>query len=242
MFHYDHIHVDLARRASGRNVCKPEPMSLPAPAPRLDVPVARAPTPQGPVYAQRELHDPYAVARDGQRTPPVAASPQPRDGTSPWAHSTPQMMQRPAGAMQGPTVIERSEPIRAASGQPLVLGNQAPPAGSFTISERVREALRRDQGQPSSQPQYQPPRPPAPSPAPMQQNPHGLVPPARIPNARLGADPIVTGSIGKPAAEKKPGKTGLPDSTLMNPQRFAEQAPSSEPASVFNLQPARAGK
>jgi hypothetical protein len=27
VFHYDHIHVDLARHASGRSICKPAPIS-----------------------------------------------------------------------------------------------------------------------------------------------------------------------------------------------------------------------
>jgi hypothetical protein len=43
-FHYDHIHVDLARRASGHTVCKPTPVELPLPPmSRQGVPVARGP-------------------------------------------------------------------------------------------------------------------------------------------------------------------------------------------------------
>jgi hypothetical protein len=68
-FHYDHIHVDLARRASGRKVCNPAPMTMPAPPPRYpeSVPMARAPSQQQPVVQ---------ASRSG-----------PRDATSPWAKS-----------------------------------------------------------------------------------------------------------------------------------------------------------
>ncbi|MEX0589736.1 MAG: extensin family protein [Xanthobacteraceae bacterium] len=206
MFHYDHIHVDLARRASGRNVCKPEPMTIRQPAPRLpeNVPVARA-----------------APAPWAQNAPQVADA----RAASPWSQNAPQPVQ---GAMAGPMVIEREPAIRAA-GPPLVLGGQAPPPQSFSaqapLADRVRQAL----GAPA----------PAQAPVPMQeppgyptgkQNPYGLVPPGRIPNARLGADPVVTGSIG--SAAKKSSTVGA---DLMSPESIAEQKASSEPASVFNL-------
>jgi hypothetical protein len=212
MFHYDHIHVDLARRASGRNVCKPAPMTMPAPPPRYpeSVPVARAPAP-------------YPAA---QQAPQVAARP----STSPWAQGPPQPVQR---SVQGPMVVEREEPMRAAVGPPLVLGNQAPPTHSFgtqlPLAERVRQSL----GAPVP---AQQPMPPMQQPG--YQNPYGLLPPGRIPNARVGADPTVTGSIAvekKSTADEK-GRRAT-EAKLMSPQSLAEQTPSSEPASVFNLQP-----
>jgi len=212
-FHYDHIHVDLARRASGRNVCNPAPMTLPAPPPRYpqDIPVARGPAQFPP----------------SQNVPQVASQP----STSPWAQSAPQSAQRPMQAVQGPTVVEREQPMRAAVGEPLVLGGQAPSTQSFgtplPLAERVRQSLgasaRVPQPMPAAQPTYS--------------NPSGLVPPGRIPNASLGSDPTVTGSI---TPEKKPTpneKAGPPAANLMNPQSVAEQAPSSEPASVFDLKP-----
>ena len=68
-------------------------------------------------------------------------------------------------------------------------------------------------------------------------NPYGLVPPGRIPNASFGADPTVTGSI-KPEIMPAPNvKAGPPAANLMSPQSVAEQAPSSAPASVFDLKP-----
>jgi hypothetical protein len=130
-------------------------------------------------------------------------------------------------------VIEREQGLRA-PGQPLVLGNQTPPRSAGApapIAERVRQAL-------GVQQQVQPLPPPQPTP----QNPYGLVPPGRIPNARLGVDQTVTGSIGgasrKAEAEKKaPNKSGA---NLMSPQPLADQEFPQEPASVFNLPAAKA--
>jgi hypothetical protein len=229
-FHYDHIHVDLARRASGRNVCNPAPMTLPPP-PRYpgEVPVARAPSQQQPVA----------------HAPQVA-----EDRTSPWVHGMPQprSAQHPA---PGPMVVEREAPTRAVVGPPLVLGNhglgsqgsdsqgfgnQAPPPDSLgaaaPLAQRVRDSL-------GIQPQGAPMRAPASVPA--RQNPYGLVPPGRIPSARTGADATVTGSIpeNKSTGNKKDERKVAVDAGLMSPKSIAEQAPSSEPASVFNLLPAK---
>ena len=130
--------------------------------------------------------------------------------------------------MQKPILVEREQPMRAAVGQPLVLGNQAPPTQSFgaqlPLADRVRQSL----GAPA--PMHQPP----PVRQPGYENPYGLMPPGRIPNARLGADPTVTGSI---AAEKKSDakdKSGRLDADLMSPRAMAEQTATSEAASVFD--------
>lgn len=253
MFHYDHIHVDLARRSSGRAICKPAPMTMPAPKLPLpeSMPVARAPAARPTKQAQNDFHDPYAVSRGGrpsQQAPIAAAS---RDATSPWAHGTPQIVQRPAPMPHGPSVVQRDEPVRAA-GTPLSLGNhslgnQAPSSNSFgapvPIAQRVRERLGfQQQAEPTrgrymEAPPMQTPPPPS---QPGYQNPYGLVPPGRIPSARLGADPTVTGSIPKETkgrSEPKKGTAGAPTTSagLMSPHSIAEQKPSSEAASVFNL-------
>jgi hypothetical protein len=246
MFHYDHIHVDLARRASGRAICKPAPMTLPAPKLPLpeSVPVARAPAQRAPVYAQnqKDFPDPYALGRNSRQISAPVASPQ-RDTTSPWAHGAPQAVNRPTIAPQGPMMVQREEPVRA-PGTPLTLGNhslgnQAPPPNSFgtpvPIAQRVRDQLGFQQ-QPAPM-QAPPPRQPG------YQNPYGLTPPGRIPNARFGADPVVvTGSIPKEtksSGEPKKGALSAPTSSasLMSSQSLVEQAPASEPASVFSLLP-----
>jgi hypothetical protein len=221
-FHYDHIHVDLARRASGRKVCNPAPMTMPPPPPRYpeSVPMARAPT------------QPQPVAQASQSGA--------RDATSPWANpARPKVWDPVPSDVQGPAVVERDEPMRAAVGSPLVLGdhslgNRPPPPDTFgaqaPIAQRVRDSL-------GIQPQGVPMR--APASVPSQQNPYGLVPPARIPSARTGADATVTASIPekKSAGKKKDERKDTVDAGLMSPKSIAEQSPSSEPASVFNLLP-----
>jgi hypothetical protein len=200
IFHHDHIHVDLARRASGRAVCKPEPMTVRPPAPRLpeSAPMVRAPVPS----------------------------------TSPWAQGASQQV-------QGPSVIEREPALRSA-GPPLVLGGKAPPPNSFgtqaPLADRVRQALG------TQAPAQAAPPPPQPS-QPTQYNPYGLVPPARIPNASLGADPVVTGSMGAQKKSKDEAKIlrAAAGTNLLSPESIPDQKSSSEPVSVFNLPRVKAG-
>jgi hypothetical protein len=212
-FHYDHIHVDLARRASGRTVCKPEPMTTRPPAPRMpeSVPIVRAPAPSTSPWAQNAPH--VANARN----------------TSPWSQTAPQQI-------QGPSVIQR-EPAMPAPGQPLVLGGQAPPTQNFgtpvPLAERVRQAIG------STSPGHAAPMP---APHPAQPNPYGLVPPARVPNASLRADPATTGSIDGQKKSREEGKfMRAGAANLMSPESIADQRESSEPASVFNLPRSNAG-
>jgi hypothetical protein len=62
-FHYDHIHVDLMRRANGRRICQPEAMDGEIVAARAQRPLAAAPLPRpraagAPLIDER--NDPYA--------------------------------------------------------------------------------------------------------------------------------------------------------------------------------------
>jgi hypothetical protein len=66
-FHYDHIHVDLARRASGHTVCKPAPVEMPLPPRSQGVPVARGPYGVPSSIAARQpapLVGPMVIARE----------------------------------------------------------------------------------------------------------------------------------------------------------------------------------
>ena len=45
-FHYDHFHLDLARRSSKRSVCRPAAEELPPPVSRRDIPMVRNMPPQ----------------------------------------------------------------------------------------------------------------------------------------------------------------------------------------------------
>ena len=222
-FHYDHIHVDLARRASERNVCNPAPMTSPPPPSRMpeSIPVARAPSQYPP------SQNAPRIANAPSNYPSASAS------TSPWAQAAPPAAPRPS---QGSAPTERREPVRAAVGEPLILGNQAPPPNTFGSQRPLAERVRQSLGTPA--PAQRPLSPPGQQP-PSYQNPYGLMPPGRIPNARIGADTTVTGSIAsdkKTAAGEKAARSGKLEANLMSPNSFAEQAPSSEPASVFDLQ------
>lgn len=56
-FHYNHFHLDMARRASGRNVCKPEPQEIPLPQSPYDrerIPIVRQAPQRGPAVVLRE--------------------------------------------------------------------------------------------------------------------------------------------------------------------------------------------
>jgi len=243
-FHYDHIHVDLARRASGRSVCNPAPMTSPPPPSRMpeSIPMVRGPSPYPQAQnVPRVANSPSATQWVNQTPREVAARapsnhPQASASTSPWAQAASQAIPR---STQGLTVVERREPMRAV-GDPLVLGNQnlgnhAPPPNTFGAQQPIAERVRQSLGTPVG-PLQQPPRQPIQHPG--QQNPYGLTPPARIPNARTGADPVVTSSIEptkKTSANEKAVRAGKHEAALMSPNSFAEQVPSSEPMSVFNL-------
>ena len=69
MFHYDHIHVDLMRRSSGRTICKPAPRPMPAPLMAVHVP-APAP-PETAAYPPQEAPEPPGLRPP--LAPPVAA-------------------------------------------------------------------------------------------------------------------------------------------------------------------------
>lgn len=232
-FHYDHIHVDLMRRP-GRTVCKPAPQTVrPPAAPQRPipqgVPMVRAPARQPAVQTRNEANDPFAISKRGRPVRVQAATAEPHmDPTSPWARQG--TGNSPVRA-RGPAAVAR-EPDPRPVGAPLVLGNQAPPAHSFgtplPIAERVRQSLGIGQ---------QPTSVRAPDAAPVQPNPYRLIPPGRIPSARTGVDATVTGSIPK---ETKRKTAPSPSANLMSPQSVAEQKPSSEAASVFDLPAGRA--
>jgi hypothetical protein len=243
MFHYDHIHVDLARRSSGRGICKPGPMTLPTPAPRApeSIPMVRGPSPYptaqtAPQVASASPTSPWINQTPREIAARIPSNPQPSTpSTSPWAQGAPQALPR---SVQGPAVVQRREPARAAVGEPLVLsnqnlGNQAPPPNTFGTQPPLADRVRQSLGAPV--PDARPM--PQPAPQPGYQNPYRLLPPGRIPNASLGSDPTVTGSIGSERNKPANDKVTQTDknASLLSPRSFAEELPSSEAASVFNL-------
>jgi hypothetical protein len=64
-FHYNHFHLDLARRSSGRAVCQPAPQEIappPSPYDRQGIPMVRQAPPGGPAVVMRESSPRSAVA------------------------------------------------------------------------------------------------------------------------------------------------------------------------------------
>jgi hypothetical protein len=72
MFHYDHIHVDLMRRTSGRAICKPAPRPLPAPLMAVKAPEAPPPQSYPP-----SAYPPPAPEPASLRPPAAPAGPSP---------------------------------------------------------------------------------------------------------------------------------------------------------------------
>lgn len=79
-FHYDHIHIDLMRRASGRSVCKPEPRRMQPPMEPRGMPMVRQQAPRGPALAMREpqpRYEPRHTQRPRDLPLPAGYQPQP---------------------------------------------------------------------------------------------------------------------------------------------------------------------
>jgi hypothetical protein len=108
-FHYDHFHLDLARRSSSRSICKPVPEEVPVPPmTRQNIPMARRQSPSAP-------QGPMVVTRQSLGQPgdlPLSSNPQP------------QMYEQ-----RGPMVVERQQPGRPAD-LPLSVTPQQPRAAN----------------------------------------------------------------------------------------------------------------
>ena len=135
-----------------------------------------------------------------------------------------------APPLTGPMVITR-ESMTQPAGEPMMLGQQAPPSSAFGRPIPVEVRALQSLGAPAAserQPSYRPSAP----------HPNRPVPPANIPTVRRGGDSLVTGSVS--GELKSPGKVG---SVLMSPDSIANQKDiPAEPASVFNLPRAKAGE
>jgi len=181
-FHYDHFHLDLARRSSARSICKPVPEELPPPPmSRENIPMARrqAPmAPQGPMVITRQTPN---------RTGDLPLNP----------NSQPPMYES-----RGPMVVERQQPGRPAD-LPLTLTPQQPPRAASGPSGIEQQPIYR--------------APP---------DPNRPLPPRNV-GAKLGSDPITTGSIAK-KRKKEPESSASPTpSYLMAPEPIANRKGSS---------------
>lgn len=220
IYHYDHIHVDLMRRASGRSACNPR--VTPPPPPNL--PVYKAPAYKAPLFgapwgesSAAPAEEPVGVPageeglapEDGYGSAPPPSAPQPAarpapahmpaagepmvlspPPSAPYASSYPAADPYPAQAT--PAAPSQNYPGQTypAQGYPA----QAYPAPSAYPSPAPYPAA---SDYPSAYPAAPAAAPPAA--APSRRAPPGVpLPPASIPLAKwLGLDPTPTGSTGK---------------------------------------------
>ena len=204
IYHYDHIHIDLMRRASGSSTCKPlaqrpNPPRLPvfkAPAykappygaswqagPMSAVPGAAAPAENyGPEGAEQEGYDGEASA-----PAPLAPAPsRPATARTMPAPAYPAAGRAPAGNVGAPMVLTPPAVDPYANGGyapgplPAAPAHQTYPAQTYPAQT------------------YPTPAPVAPAPAtPVRARPPGLLPPGSIPLAKwLGLDTTPTAATG----------------------------------------------
>ncbi|WP_425104908.1 extensin family protein [Ancylobacter sp.] len=208
IYHYDHIHIDLMRRASGSTTCKPL-AQRPIP-PRL--PVYKAPAYKAPPYgaswqtgpmssvpgAAQPAED-YGPAGDEQEGYDEATANAPL-APAPLAPARPAAARAaPAPAPAYPPAQAYPAPSRAPTGNvgaPMVL---TPPAanpyenGGYAADPYPAPAPAAPAYPAQS---YPAPRAPAPA-APASTRPPGLLPPGSIPLAKwLGLDTTPTGTAG----------------------------------------------
>ncbi len=115
VFHYDHFHLDLARRPSGRSVCRPAAEELPPPMyrDRQGVPMARQTPPQSPPMMAGRMPPRQGDLPLSANAQPMPRAPAPmvvqRDArpVGEPLSLTPPPVPRAANAPAGPAVIER---------------------------------------------------------------------------------------------------------------------------------------
>lgn len=189
-FHYDHLHLDLARRASNNSVCKPVPQELPTPAPepasfrtaqRTPNPAPTpAPAASWPPSPAQRLYDPYAIT--SPTAPAAQVRPQPAPTPAPAAPDA-LFANRPLAQLPPAHLSPPGQPVRQAPALPA-------PRTLAVPTRAAGEPLDLTAPRPIAVPQapaY------APTPAPAAPRP-GLRPPAPIPTASR-FDPVVTGSV-----------------------------------------------
>ncbi|MDO8535264.1 MAG: extensin family protein [Xanthobacteraceae bacterium] len=138
-FHYDHIHVDLARRASGHTVCKPTPVELPLPPMSQGVPVARGPyvIPSSNVATRPPappLVGPMVIAREPIRP---AGAPMMLGPEAPRSGAPTPVEARVLQSLGTPGAIERQPADRP----PVPVMNRPVPPANIPTARRSPDAL-----------------------------------------------------------------------------------------------------
>jgi len=119
-FHYDHIHVDLARRTSGRSVCKPVPQEVAPPArpyPESMPMTSRGRDPYAVTTTPAPSSAPRPVPPSRYASPPAPVGPDPMFANRPLADLPPPDL-APPGYPAGPRPVSAAP---RAAGEPLDL-------------------------------------------------------------------------------------------------------------------------
>ncbi|MDF2995574.1 MAG: Extensin family protein [Xanthobacteraceae bacterium] len=177
VYHYDHIHVDLMRRSSGRGICQPAPrMPQPPPGP-----------PMASQYpSQYPAQYPSQMPPNGSTYPPSA---------EPAAAEEPMHEGEPGPSDYGHGVDPSYQPSSRRPQQPQPAGY---PGG-------VEPGYLPPAPMPSGGYRQPYPANPYPPTAPRYPPPSGPLPPAGVPMVKWqrGTDPVVTGSTRSYAPEPK---------------------------------------
>ncbi|GAB4072065.1 extensin family protein [Ancylobacter sonchi] len=190
IYHYDHIHVDLMRSASGRTTCKPMPV-LPTP-PNLPVykapPMVAAPPQATPAYYPPPAAAPGSESEPEEMDAPVG---------EPMVLSPPPAAPQPPASYPKPTYASPSYP---SPGAPQPLAQPGYPAPIQPYGAPAAQAYPAQTYPAQGYPTQVAPASgyPAPAPAAQPPRPNGVpLPPAGIPMVMrwFGIDPATTGSI-----------------------------------------------
>ncbi|QJP16394.1 extensin family protein [Starkeya sp. ORNL1] len=179
IYHYNHIHVDLMRRTSGRGICQPAPR---VPQPPLGPPMASQYPSQYPSQnpGMGSSYPPQAepAAANGG---PMEVSPEGEPGPSDYGHGVDPSYQPQPRRQQQP------QPAGYPGGyDPGYLPPASMPSNGYPQQPYPANSY------PPQTPRYPPPS--------------GPLPPAGVPLVKWqrGADPLVTGSTRSYAPEPKP--------------------------------------
>lgn len=209
IYHYNHIHVDLMRRTSGRGICEPAPR---VPQPPLSPPMASQYPSQMPPGASYPPQAEPAGATGDPMMPEGEGEPGPSDyghGVDPSYQPPTSYPSRGYPPQSYPPASRQNQPPQPA-GYP---GGYLPPAPM----------------PPSSYPRQPYPANPVPQEPPRYPPPTGPLPPAGVPLVKWqrGADPAVTGSTTRSYASepKSPAKTPF---SFIAPIRLPEAVPGED--------------
>jgi len=219
VYHYDHIHLDLSRRASGNTYCKPQVARLApqgqalARARSFDqqrFAASRAPAPRASQVAMQPAQETYRQPRQQPYAVSRASEPQQRYDDLPLGERPPEYEPRRQSSQPYP---------QPAGAQPMDLHQQQNP--TYVAAPPMQAA-----------PSYAPNHAPAYAPEPQYRapDPYRPLPPRNVGAKLKQNDEILTGSLGKKAHEKTPGRKTAHGEKPVTQARKTAARPAPKPA------------